>query len=131
MLIPLAVFALFWVGIVRHLAKRSGLSQLQSEYPIHTKVGRDCIRLKPHSGVMNRVRFRRMLRLYLNEQYLFICFMRPFSFGFPGVQLPLSKVKYISTKGKWIFKSHIFQLGEHTIEVYGKIDTLIDHLETT
>ena len=127
--IPLAVFGVFWFGIVNHLVKKSGLRALEADYPLQGKVGREFKRLRVRSGRMGQVRFNGMLRLDLNPQFLVVRFMRPFAFMFSGVQIPLSEVRYKGIRGKWIFTYHRFTLSGHSIDIYGKAEPLISLLE--
>ena len=130
-LIPFVIFGIFWFGIISHLTKASGLRDLQSIYPLQGKPGRNFKRLKVKSGRMKRVRFNRMLRLDLSDECLIIRFIMPFSLNFSGVQIPLSEVKHIGTRGKWIFKYNLFTIAEHPIELYGNTKQIIAHLPST
>ena len=127
--VPLAVFAVFWFGIISHLVRKSGLRTLQADYSLQGKVGRDFKRLRVRSGRMGQVRFNGMLRLDLNPHFLVVRFKRPFAFVFSGVQIPLSEVRYEGVRGKWIFKYHHFTLSGHSIDIYGKAEPLIRRLE--
>ena len=130
-LIPFVIFGIFWLGIIGHLTKASGLRDLQSIYPLRGKPGRNFKRLKVKSGRMKRVRFNHMLRLDLSDEFLVIRFVMPFSLNFSGVQIPLSEVKHSGTRGKWIFKYNLFTIAEHPIELYGNTKQIIAYLPST
>ena len=127
-LIPLIIVIVVWLKIVGYLTRRSGLQSLQTKYPLQDKLGHDFIRLKIRSGRMGRMHFNKMLKVDLNETYLVIRFVMPFRLIFSGIQIPLSQIKHTDTRGKWMFKYHVFTIENQQIELYGKTELIVDRL---
>ena len=128
---PFVLFSIFWFAIIAFLLKSSGLRALQQRYPLQRPIGEDFQRLKLKSGRIGSVRFNRILRMQISDEFLIIRLMMPFALSFSGVQIPLSEIKDQGIRGKWIFKYRRFSIAGHSFELFGEAKSIISRLPRT
>ena len=125
---PFALFLIFWFSIVAFLLRLSGLRALQQRYPLQNTLRRDLQRLKLKSGRIGLVRFNRILRMQINDEFLIIRLMMPFALSFSGVQIPLSEIEDQGVYGRWIFKYRRLSIAGHRCELFGEAKQIISRL---
>ena len=112
-LAPFAVFLIFWFAIIAFLLRSSGLRALQQRYPLQRPLGPDFQRLKLKSGRIGSVRFNRILRMQISDEFLIVRLMMPFALSFSGVQIPLAEIEDQGVHGSWIFKYRRLSIAGH------------------
>ena len=128
LLAPFAIFSIFWLSIIAFLIRKSGLRALQQRYPLRRPLGENFQGLKIKSGRIGSVRFNRILRMQISDEFLVIRLIRPFALSFSGVQIPLSVIEDRGVHGKWIFKYRSLSIDGHVFELFGEAAPIIARL---
>jgi len=121
-------FPLIWMGVCKLILHGSGLYKIQKNFPARSHSLLNYSKLKIKSARMNGMNFNGVISVYLNREYLIIKVMKIFSFGFEGVQIPLSVIRFIKTGRQLFIQYSEFTIDKHKIRFYGNCEPIIENI---